>query len=396
MTSTLELLREERQGLVSEIEALMGAEDFNPVDTTFTEARGKAESIDGKIAAIVEFNQRRDAANAIDAISVRGKKDSDKAKETREAPANIGEAWVRSAAYSDYMNAPRGTSGRINLPFETVQERAPILTSTFAGLIRPDRISPSTAPYAQTPLLDLISSIRVATNSVEWVYYAAGAPLGTVTAEGSAKTEATVSPTLRTVTLDTIASWASYSRQFGEDASGLVDYLNASLARGIMDKREALAAATLVADTSIPVTANATGTLLVGIRKALAYIHTAGFRPQAVLLNPADYAALDIEMLGKTMNGAVIGSQFWGISPAPCGAIASGTAYVGDFSVGMAELVRSEVSVYTTDSHASNFISNLMTTLVEARTKPIVHRAEAITKVTGTVALMATEAKAGK
>ena len=80
--------------------------------------------------------------------------------------------------------------------------------------------------------------MRVTGNSVEWVFFPAAAPLGTVTAEGVAKTEAAITPSLKTVTLDTIASWAQYSRQFGEDAPGLVDFLNASLARGITDKME--------------------------------------------------------------------------------------------------------------------------------------------------------------
>jgi HK97 family phage major capsid protein len=398
-TTTLEKLRGERETLVTELEALMAADDFNPADQTYVEARSRAEGLDTKIAAIVEFNQRRAAANEIDAISVRAKKVEDLSKATRESPDSIGDAWVRSKAYEDYRYAPRGTSGRVTLPFDAVlQTRAPILTSTFAGLIRPDRIDPSGQPAQQTPLLDLISRVRVNANSVEWIYYPSGAPLGTVTAEGSAKTEAAVTPSLKTVSLDTIASWAQYSRQFGEDAPGLVDFLNANLSRGILDKREALAAAALTGDASIPVTANTTGTLLQGIRRAIASVQTAGYKPNAVALNPQDYAGIDIELLGKIVmgvgSGPQQGMQYWGVVPIPVGAVPSGTAFVGDFTTAMVELVRSEVQVYTTDSHASTFTSNVLTTLVECRTKPIVHRAEALTKVSGTVSVAA--AGAGK
>ena len=314
-------------------------------------------------------------------------------REQRETAAaepefrSIGEAWTESHAYGDYMQTPRGNSASVSY-----EMRALMTSASFAGAIQKQRIEPSAPPTLSTPLLSLIRSVAVQSGSIEWVFFPAAAPLGTVTAEGAPKSEGVIAPVVQTVTLDTIASWAKYTRQFGEDAPALIDFLNASLARGIMDKREALAAAALVA-ASIPVTANATGTLLQGIRRAVGTVQAAGYRPNAVALNPADYASLDLEVLGRTFNGPTVGTQFWGITPIPVGALASGTAYVGDFTTGMIELVRSDVQVYTTDSDitgagstaASDFRSNILTTLVEARTKPIVHRPEALTKVVGTV-----------
>jgi len=384
-TSTLERLREERDTLIADIEALQDSEDFNPDDGTYTEARSRAESLDTKIRALVEHQQRRNAANEIDAMSVRKKEVVEKRNKEAAEGVSLGELWVRSKSYEDYSQAPRGTSGRVTAPFEAIQKRAPILTNTFDGLIQADRIQPSTAPSSQTPLLDVISRVGVTSNSVEWIFYSAAAPLGVITPEGQPKTEAAITPVLKTVTLNTIASWAQYSRQFGEDAPGLVDFLNASLARGINDKREAEVARVLTTDTDIPVTTN-TGTLLEGIRLAIGNIQDAGYSPQIIALNPADYAQLDISLMGMTLGGASINGTFWGVRPVPVGAITTGTAFVGDFSTGMVELVRREVSVYTTDSHASTFVSNVLTTLVEARTVPIVHRPEALTKVTGTVA----------
>lgn len=386
--TVLDNLRQERETLVGEIEGLQQG-DFDPDAKELVEARGRAEALDSKIKSLVEWNQRRAAANEIDAVSVRTRQDVEQ-KQTRQVESlTIGEAWTRSKAYENYRLTPKGNSQVVDLPFSSIQTRAPILTTTFAGLIQPDRIAPSSPPAQQTPLLDLISRVAVAANSVEWIFYPAAAPLGVVTAEGVAKTEAAIAPVLKTVTLDTIASWAQYSRQFGEDAPGLVDFLNAALARGINDKREALAAAAMVADAGIieignPATgAGATDSLLKGIRRAIGQVQAAGYQPNAVVLNPSDFALLDIDVLGKTMLGPQVGSQFWGVRPVASGALAAGTVYVGDFTTGMVELVRRDVSVYTTDSHASTFTSNVLTTLVEARTKPIVHRPEAIVKVKG-------------
>lgn len=390
----------ERDSLATQIMAMAeqaGSEDRSlseSENTSIDNMKGRIDTLDGEIRrwsgvqkAVSNFAEVEEQAAGLRAE-----------REQRELEVQefrtVGEAWTASDSYKQYMQTPKGNSASVHFPWAAFENetRALIKLDSFAGVVPKQRIGPSAAPASQTPLLDLISSVRVSQNSVEWVTFPAAAPIGTVTAEGAAKTEAAIAPTLATITLDTIASWAQYSRQFGEDAPGLVDFLNASLARGIMDKREALAAATLVA-ASIPVTTNTSGTLLQGIRRAVATIQSAGYRPQAVALNPADYAALDIDVLGQTLLGPSVNSQFWGIVPIPVGALASGTAYVGDFTTAMVELVRNEVQVYTTDSDitgagataASAFRSNILTTLVEARTKAIVQRPEALTKVTGTV-----------
>jgi len=389
-------LRDQRDTIVGELDALMANPEFDPKDPVIVENRSKVENMDARIQSIVDWEARKTASMKIDSIALRHREDQkEKEAQKLEMVPTIGEAWTRSKAYEEYKLLPRGTSGRVSMPFDAFmqQDRAPILTSTFPGLIQATRIAPSQAPARQTPLLDLIARVSVSSGAVEWVHYPAAAPLGTVTAEGTAKTEAAILPVLKTVTLDTIASWAQYSRQFGEDAPGLVQFLNAALARGILDKREALAAAALIADATIPVTTNTGGTLLEGIRLAIGSVQTAGYQPQAAVINPADYAALDIDVFQATLRGPTVNPNFWGIIPVPVGAVASGTAFVGDFSAAMVELVRNDVQVFTTDSHASTFISNVLTTLVEARAKAIVQRPEALTKVSGTVVVGTQAAK---
>ena len=378
----LDDLREERAGLINDIEALTGTKDFDPKDTHYVEARSKAEALDSKIKSIVEWQSSRDSANQIDALAVRHNKNVE--QRSIEAALSPGEIFTRSAAFTEYRG--HGTSSIINVPLEQmIQQRAPLLTTTFAGAIPPERIEPSAPPAQQTPLLSVIDRIPVTSNSVEWVFYPAAAPLAGVVAEGAAKPEAAVAPVLKTVTLETIAHWLNVSRQFNEDAGALRQYIDGALRRGVRDKMEAQAAAVLVADATIPVVTNTTGTLLGGIRKAIGVVQAAGYRPQYVLLNPMDYAALDIDLLGRTLNGPNTYTQFWGVAPVPVGALASGTAYVGDWTTAMAWLARTDVAMYQTDSHASNFISNLITLLAEARGKAIVHRPEAAAKVAGTV-----------
>jgi hypothetical protein len=390
-TSVLEGLRAQRESLIGEIEALTSVEDFDPADTTFVAARSKADALDGKIRALVEFAASRDAANAVDAMQVRSQRTAE--TQTREAKDGLtpGAIFTRSRAYEDYKSSPRGTSGHVEVELDQfLQTRAPVLTSTFAGILEGERIAGSYAGSMQTPLLSIIDRIPVSSNSIEWVFYPAAATGGAVVAEGAAKPEAAVAPVLKTVSLEVVASHLTVSRQVAEDGGALMAYIDGAMRRNLVELMEARAAAVLVADTDIvevlnEVSAGNNDTLLKGIRRAIGAVQTAGFNPQIALLNPSDYAGLDIDVLGKTLNGPVVGSQFWGVAPKASSAVPAGTAWVGDFSTAMAFLARTEVSMYSTDSHASNFTSNLITQLCEARGKAIVHNPRAVVKVEGTV-----------
>jgi HK97 family phage major capsid protein len=400
----------ERDSLATQIVSL--AEKAAHEDRSLTESEnGSIAGMKARVDVLdAELRQWKDIQSAVvnftpiaDAVADKAAKakDEDVAGEWR----SVGELWTQSAEWADYAQRPRGNSGMLQVPIDSMETRANILTTTYAGVIPKDRIAPSMAPTAQTPLSSLVNTINVAGNSVEWVFYPAAAPLGVITAEGAPKTEAAVTLTVVTVTLDTIASWAKYSRQFAADGPGLVDFITGALSRGINDKKEALIAAELTGNANIPVTANTSGTLIGGIRKAIGTVQAAGFVPQAAVLNPADYAALDVGVMAVTFNGPQSNSSYWGIQVVAVGAVASGTAFVGDFNTGMAWLQRQDVTVYTTDSDisgagataASDFRSNILTTLAEARGKAIVQRPEALTKVSGTVpASMELEAEAAK
>jgi HK97 family phage major capsid protein len=359
--------------------------------------QARVESIDVELRRFKGFQQAVSNFTVLD----------DAAAETRQVEAgaaapvewrSAGDLWVNSPQWQDYAQRPRGNSGLLTVPATSlVETRANILTTTYAGVLPKDRIAPPAPPRAQTPLTSLVNTITVAQNSVEWVFYPAAAPLGTITAEGALKTEASVTLTVQTVTLDTIASWAKYSRQFAADGPGLVDFINNALARGINDKREALIATELTTNANIPATTNTSGSLMAGIRRAMATIQAAGYVPEAIAMNPQDYAVLDAQVFLNTLLGPQVNGSYWGVRVVPVGAIASGTAFVGDFNTGMAWLQRQDVTVYTTDSDisgagataASDFRSNILTTLAEARGKAIVPRPEALTKVSGTVVVPA-------
>ena len=122
--------------------------------------------------------------------------------------------------------------------------------------------------------------------------------------------------------------------------------------------------------------------LLAAIRIGIGKVEAAGFRPNAVVLNPADYAALDVAVMGVTTSGPQQQNSFWGMRAVAAAAIPAGKAYVGDFASGATLFDRGVTNVFLSDSHASLFISNILVILAEARLKSAVTEPNAICECT--------------
>ena len=355
---------------------------------SITEQEDRSEATDAILADLlkegetlqaraVELSRIESITGAAEAMAI----PAARVEKRDDAPSGIGELFTRSEAFSRYQQAPMGTSAKVTVPVGMLT-RAPQTTTSGTGQpwVSESRISIKT-PMRQTPLLDLVQRVSVGSNSVEWITYPAAAPVAAVVAEGTPKPEATINASIATVTLDTIAHWAQATRQLLEDSGAARDFIEAELSRGVSDKIEAEIAAAITAAT-LPATAGAD--LMASIRLGVGVVQNAGFQPNAVVLNPADYAALDIDVFGKTLLGPAISGSFWGLRPVAVGAQPAGTALVGDFTAGVTYLERNSVSLYVTDSHASTFTSNIFTFLAEARGKGVVTRAEALVECTVT------------
>jgi HK97 family phage major capsid protein len=246
-----------------------------------------------------------------------------------------------------------------------------------------------------TPLLDAIGRERVSNGSVEWVRYPAAYPEAAVVAEGALKPEATFAPTVESASLNTYAHHKGITRQALEDIPRIQNIVENTLKNGILRKLETDTAAALVADADIPVTDDAD--LLTGIRIAIGNVQAAGYtQPNVILLNPADYAALDVSVMGSTTGGPTVNTSFWGIKTIAVGAVPAGTGYVGDMKTGMTLFDRGQSSVYMSDSHADNFLRNILVILAETRALPVVTEPGAIQRVTTTGVIVRASSESSK
>lgn len=317
---------------------------------------------------------------------------------TRGAPALATRApeavtWGRAFTESAQFQAYDGTGGSGRVEVSGLFDERAAIDSTFLT-IPPSPFVPT--PWKMTtPLLDAIGRERVSTGTVEWVTYANAFPMAGIVAEGDLKPEAAFAPTTTAASLKTFAHYKAITRQALEDIPRIQAIVENTLRGGVLRKIEEETADVLTGDLTIPGVTGAT--LLEGIRVGIGTVQAAGYAsPNAVLLNPADFAELDIAVMGATVAGPAMQSSFWGVRAVAAAAIPAGTAYVGDFKIGVTYFDRGGASVYMTDSHADFFLRNTLVILAETRGLPVVTENNALAKVTIAGAPLAASTAKGK
>jgi HK97 family phage major capsid protein len=363
---------EKRNAAADHIDEINAELAENPDNAELAERAGEivaeVEAIDERIATFVKNTESRARFEGM-VSGLKIKKDKEiQMSEYRTA----GDKFINSDEFRSYNGA--GASSRVD-----VELRATIDTLTEPGSawVRPDRLVAPSAGFA-TPLLNAFNRIVVSSNSIEWVTTGL-APEADIVDEGDPKPEATLISELEVINLSTIAHYVSATRQVLEDSPALRSYIDSMLMQGVMKKLDAVAGAALTGAT-LP-TADAAD-LISAVRVGIGTVQEAGFNPGLVVLNPSDYAAMDVDMLSKTLDGDRIRGTYWGLEVVASSQVSAGTAYVGDFGAGTAFFDRNVASLYVTDSHAENFTSNIITILGEARAAAVISNVNAFAECT--------------
>lgn len=304
----------------------------------------------------------------------------------RTTRKGVGTQFVESEAFLNYRG--RGTSEPVEFD-NFLQVRAALETGDLP--IQPYIWDGPRGYVTTTPLLDVIGREVVTSGSVEYITWGTADPLAAVVPEGELKPEAAITPTTTPLSLDTYAHWKAVTRQALEDYPRISSIVEGKLRGGLASALEKAAADVIAAAAWGTVT----GTdLSASIRLGMADIQEAGYAANAVLLNPTDFANLDIAASGAANNGPTAFPTFWGVRPIAVGAIPAGTAYVGNFTEAVTWFDRATAAVYMTDSHADYFVRNLLVILAEQRSAFAATELTAAVKITITPA--APEAAAAK
>lgn len=379
--AVLEKLIQERTEVQAAAVAIAESEEFNPDDKTYVELRSRGTDLDARIGSLAELLEQQQSADSLDAKLAKAAKRQQEQQRTSselvQTRSSWGQRFIDSPEWQGY--GMRGTSPVFELDQE-VQTRAlptSIADLVAAGLTPTKYQMDVTPPRPPTPLMDNVNQVQVSGNAIEVIAWAKIAGGATIVAEEAAKPSAEWGPTVTPSVLDTIAVWTQLTRQMVEDFATVRSYIDGELQFDVAREEEHQAALALTAaSASIPDATSAT--LLGAIRVGIGTVQATGYNPTAVLMNPSDWADLDVSVMGETLNGPVVRQQFWGLTVIPSTAQAAGTAIVGDFRAAITRFYRSAIALYVTDSHQDTFIKNVFTLLAERRSKTAVVRPQAL------------------
>lgn len=396
--STIDIVREnfkartEIQGELRSIDEAATADKRDYTDAerqTIEEKRNALKAIDERISANLEQQVRsEEIQGGLDRfLGAVADRETGEVEDTR----SIGERFAGDE-YRNWANGgARGTSPALDveMDFRAVTDVTTGATSGGA-LYSKQRLGRIGNDFLnrRTFLIDMLPSIQVSTGSVEVVQdqspLADFADKAAEVAEGGAKPQA--GPTLAVITepIQTIAAWVNITRQVAADGPQVRGYLDGKLRYSV--KRRADGQVINGNGTSPNISglldrtginayvapAAGTETTAVSIRKAITMMEQDEAVPEIIVINPADAELFDLTNYASAGLNAVpnvagaSATTAWGLTQVRSTAVASGTAVLID-PMAVAVLDRQQVTAYMTDSHASNFTSNILTLLLEAR-----------------------------
>ena len=255
--------------------------------------------------------------------------------------------------------------------------------------VAPDR-KPGVVPgaFQMLTIESLLSSVPTSSNAIEFTKENAFTNNAAEAAEGAAKAESALTWTLVNMPISTVAHWIKISRQLAMDNVALAAYVDNRMRYGVQRKIETQLC---VGDGSAPNLAGifksgnytahgylsgalgSTLARLVLIRKMIADSWAAGYPAEAILLNPVDFANIEIELMttaaGATRVAVDTGGvmRLFGVPIVQSVGVTAYTVAVGAFSQAYQIHNREGVVIEMSESDSDNFTKNLVTVRAERR-----------------------------
>lgn len=337
-------------------------------------ANGKV-SEDTKAALENIGNQQREFADRLTQIEQKSVRTDDGKKNAE----SWGEQFVKSAQYSEFAG---GRLAKMRLELKNT------LTGSDAT-VAPARMPGIVGGAAQPLTLEaFLPSIPTTSNAIEFTKETSFTNNAAEAAEGSAKAESSLTFTLVNMPVSTVAHWIKISRQLASDNVALAAYVNARMVYGVNRKVETqlvsgdgstanisgiLDAGNFTAHGIADAALGSTLKKLVLIRKMIAASKVSGYPVDAILLNPSDWADIEIDLFtsaaGHTLYSVTDAGQarLFGVPVIESVGMTVDQVAVGAF--GQAYMIhnREGVTVEMSDSDSDNFTKNLITLRAERR-----------------------------
>lgn len=296
-----------------------------------------------------------------------------------DAAEDWGQQFVKSAGYK-----AMATGG--------AQRARAELKNTVVGAdatVAPDR-KPGVVPGAFNLLTieGLYNSLPTSSNAIEFTKEASFTNNAAEAAEAATKAESSLTFSLVNMPVSTVAHWIKISRQLAGDAPALAAYINTRMRYGVQRKVEAqlvngdgtapnisgfLDTGNFTAHGYADAALGASLKKLVLIRKVIADLWNAGYMANAIVLNAADFATIETDIMVSTATGTRIaytaGGQpmLFGLPVVQSVGMTADVFAVGDFTQHGTIYNREGVVVDMSESDSDNFTKNLITLRAERR-----------------------------
>ena len=355
------------------------------------EAKLKAfsDKADGEAKTVGQISA--DTKTALDAIGTQQRKLADRlnsieqkatAQPEQKGISSWGEQFIKSANYGAFAG------GNLNKLRVEVKNTLTGSDTTVAPERNAGIVGGAFLPFAMEALLP---STTTSSNAIEFTKEASFTNFAAEAAEGAQKAESALTWSLVNMPVSTVAHWIKISKQLAADAPALAAYVNTRMRYGVNQKVDTQL---VVGDGTAP---NISGTYdtgnftahgysnaaitaisstfkkLVLIRKVIADLYAAGYPADAIVLNPADWATIEIELFttaaGQTLYSVNDAGQarLFGLPVIQAIGMAADTFQVGRFSEAYMIYNREGVVVEMSDSDGDNFQKNLITLRAERR-----------------------------
>jgi len=367
-------------------EPKMTAEILKALDQVEAKLTAISVKADGEAATVGKISA--DTKTALDAIGVQQRELADRllsveqrATATKEETriSSWGEQLIKNTRYGDFAG------GNLNKLRVEIKNTLTGSDTTVAPQRNAGIVGGAVLPFAMEALLP---STTTTSNAIEFTKEASFTNSAAEAAEGAAKAESALTWSLVNMPVSTVAHWIKISKQLAADAPALAAYVNTRMRYGVNQKVDTQL---VVGDGTAP---NISGTYDTGnytahgiadaalgttfkkfvlIRKIMASLYSAGYPADAIVLNPADWAAMEIELMttaaGQTLYSVAEGGQprLFGVPVIQAIGMAADTLQVGRFSEAYMVYNREGVVVEMSDSDSDNFTKNLITLRAERR-----------------------------
>lgn len=334
-------------------------------------------SADTKTALDAIGTQQRELADRLNSIEQKAT-----AQPEQKGISSWGEQFIKSANYGAFAG------GNLNKLRVEVKNTLTGSDTTVAPQRNAGIVGGAMLPFAMEALLP---STTTSSNAIEFTKEASFTNSAAEAAEGAQKAESALTWSLVNMPVSTVAHWIKISKQLAADAPALAAYVNTRMRYGVNQKVDTQL---VVGDGTAP---NISGTYdtgnftahgysnatiaaisstfkkLVLIRKVIADLYAAGYPADAIVLNPADWATIEIELFttaaGQTLYSVNEAGQarLFGLPVIQAIGMAADTFQVGRFSEAYMIYNREGVVVEMSDSDGDNFQKNLVTLRAERR-----------------------------